>query len=159
GELLGMMEPDSGQSRTARLLGRIGPQASSADAALTGLLNHQHPNVRASPSSRALQRLCQNPWSPAPRSACLSFAKRRSTDGLNRLPRCASSRSIAGGLDYLLKARQSGSCLWSHLTEETGGVLRVNVAVPPQEFRRHRCNFLCVFGREPPERLRGRHPG
>jgi len=56
GELLGMMEPDSGQSRTARLLGRIGPQASSADAALTGLLNHQHPNVRVA-AAEALARV------------------------------------------------------------------------------------------------------
>ena len=90
------------------------------------------------------------------RRAGLSFARCRSTDGLNRTPRCASSRSIADGLDYLPKPRQSGSCVWSHFAEETGGVLG---AFRVQQFRRHRCNFLGVFVREPPERLHGRHPG
>ena len=56
-ELLRMMEPDSGQSPAwaARLLGRIGPQASSADAALTGLLNHKLPNVRVAAAEALVQ--------------------------------------------------------------------------------------------------------
>ena len=57
-ELIELMEADDWQSPAwaARLLGRIGPDASSVVAALAGLLVHKYPNVRVA-AAEALARV------------------------------------------------------------------------------------------------------
>jgi len=56
-ELIDLMEPNNWQSPAwaARLLGRIGPSASSAVTTLTGLLDHKYPNVRVAAAEALAQ--------------------------------------------------------------------------------------------------------